>query len=530
MNPELLWWQRGVIYQIYPRSFADTNGDGIGDLRGITSRLDYLSGVLGVDALWLSPHYPSPQDDFGYDVADYTNVDPMYGTLADFDELVEEAHRRNLKVIVDFVPNHSSSAHPWFMESASSTTSSKRDWYVWRDPKPDGTPPNNWVSLFGGGAWEFHAPTGQYYLHTFLTSQPELNWRNPEVERALLDALRFWMERGVDGFRIDVASRIMKDPLYRDNPPAELVDSTSYKFNREWAATEHIHDGAHPDVHAAFRRIRSTLDEYTDRFSVGEIHEWDWAKWASYFGQADELHMPFNFAPLVAGSDADKLRDITLSMERALPPGGWPNWVAGNHDEKRIASRLGWKQSRVMAVLLLTLRGTPTLYYGDELGMVDLEIPADLQQDPYGRRVPGQGRDGCRTPMQWSRAPNAGFSPPATESTWLPIHPDHVHYNVESELVDQGSHLELYRRLLRWRRAEPSLHAGGIEVKPSPSKVLAYQRTHPTGKAIVVAANLSEEKVRFPLGGVVAVGTDYQREGKPFDGRLGAWEAVVVRP
>lgn len=526
---DLRWWQRGVIYQIYPRSFADGNGDGVGDLPGITSRLDYLSDVLGVDALWLSPHYPSPQDDFGYDVSDYMDVDPIYGTLEDFDRLLEEAHRRNLKVLVDFVPNHSSSTHPWFVESASSITNAKRDWYVWRDPKADGTLPNNWVSLFGGPAWELQPSTGQYYLHTFLASQPELNWRNPEVERAMLDGLRFWMDRGVDGFRIDVASRIMKDPLYRDNPPAEVMDPASYKFNPEWAATEHIHDSAHPDVHAAFRKIRSTLDQYVDRFAIGEIHEWDWEKWASYFGRGDELHMPFNFAPLVAGIDAGKLRDIAVSMERALPPGGWPNWVAGNHDEKRIATRLGWQQSRAMAVVLLTLRGTPTLYYGDEVGMVESEIPTDQQQDPYGRRVPGLGRDGCRTPMQWSPAPNAGFSPPATSTTWLPIHPGHVRDNVESERMDPASHLELYRRLLALRRSEPSLHGGGVEVLASPAKVLAYRRNHPSARPFAVAANLSAEAVRFPLDGEVAVGTDYEREGASFDGSLGAWEVVVLR-
>jgi alpha-glucosidase len=528
MTSQTLWWQRGVIYQIYPRSFADSNGDGIGDLRGIASRLDYLSKVLGIDAIWLSPHYPSPQDDFGYDVADYCGVDPMYGTLADFDHLVDEAHLRGVKVIVDFVPNHSSSAHPWFVESSSSIESPKRDWYLWRDLKADGSLPNNWVSFFGGPSWELDTKTGQSYLHSFLVSQPDLNWRNPEVEAAMLDALRFWMDRGVDGFRIDVAQLIMKDPLLRDNPPAKMIDPTSYKFNAEWAATEHIHDVAHEDIHSAFRKIRSTLNEYPDRFTVGEIHEWDWSRWASYFGKGDELHMPFNFAPLVAGIDPEKLREVAVSMERSLPPGSWPNWVAGNHDEKRIATRLGWEQSRAMAVLLLTLRGTPTLYYGDELGMVETDIPAPLQKDPYGRRVPGLGRDGCRTPMHWSPGKNAGFSPEETSTTWLPVHPDHERYNVESELGDPGSHLELYRRLLRLRRSEPALHAGDVEILQSPTEVLAYRRTHNSGKPFGVATNLSDEPARFPLDGVVAVGTDHEREGKSFDGSLGPWEAVVL--
>jgi len=529
MTDSLLWWQRGVIYQIYPRSFQDSNGDGVGDIPGIVSRLDYIAD-LGVDAIWLSPHYPSPQDDFGYDVADYTDVDPMYGTLADFDELVKEAHCRDLKVMVDFVPNHSSSRHPWFIESASEPTSLKRDWYVWRDPKPDGSPPNNWVSLFGGPAWEMDDTTGQYYLHSFLVSQPDLNWRNPELEREMLNVLRFWMDRGVDGFRIDVAQRCMKDPLLRDNPPVALLDPTAYKFNPEWAATDHIYDSADEDIHLLFRKFRAVLDEYPERFSIAEIHEWDWERWASYFGGGRGLHMPFNFAPLTAGIHADRLREIIISMERVLPAGAWPNWVVGNHDEKRIATRLGWEESLAMAVLLLTLRGTPTIYYGDEIGMVETEIPAHLQQDPYGRRVPGQGRDGCRTPMQWSAATHSGFSSPDTPSTWLPVHPDHVRHNVEMELGEPGSRLELYRRLLRLRRAQPALHGGAIEVLPSAAGVLSYRRSHPGGDSFVIVANLLETPARHDLEGKVVVGTDYQREGRTFAGELGPWEAVVLRP
>ena len=526
---ETLWWQRGVIYQVYPRSFQDSNGDGIGDIPGIISRLGYLAD-LGVDAIWLSPHYPSPQDDFGYDVADYVDVDPMYGTLADFNELVKEAHSLDLKVIVDYVPNHSSSQHPWFIESASSLTNPKRDWYLWRDAKPDGSLPNNWVSLFGGSGWEKDEKTGQYYFHSFLASQPDLNWRNPELVRAMLDVLRFWMDRGVDGFRIDVAQKCMKDPLLRDNPPAKAIDPTAYKFNAEWAATEHVYDTADPDIHLLFRKWRAVLDEYPERFSIGEIHEWDWDQWASYFGDGKELHMPFNFAPLPAGVDPDKLRDIITSMERSLPEGGWPNWVFGNHDERRMATRLGWKESGAMAVLLLTLRGTPTIYYGDEIGMVEADIPPERQLDPYGRRVPGQGRDGCRTPMQWSAAAHAGFSSPATESTWLPVHPDHLHTNVETELNDPGSRLALYRRLLRLRRANPALHSGAVEVLPSVSEVVAYRRSHPEGEPFVIAANLSSRNVKYAVDGEVVVSTNHELEGRPHGGELEPWEALVVRP
>ena len=525
---EPLWWQRGVIYQIYPRSFQDSNGDGVGDLPGIISRLDYLAD-LGVDAIWLSPHYPSPQEDFGYDVADYTGVDPMYGTLADFDQLVHEAHRRDLRVIIDFVPNHSSSHHPWFIDSASAVDSPKRDWYVWRDPKADGSAPNNWVSVFGGPAWEKDDRTGQYYLHSFLASKPDLNWRNPELEREMVEVLRFWMDRGVDGFRIDVAQRCMKDPLLRDNPPAALVDPTAYKFNPEWAATDHIYDAADPDIHLLFRKFRSVLDEYPERFSIAEIHDWDWERWASYFGDGQGLHMPFNFAPLTAGVDPGRLRAIIVGMEGALPSGAWPNWVLGNHDERRIATRLGREESAAMAVLLLTLRGTPTIYYGDEIGMVETDIPAELQQDPYGRRVPGQGRDGCRTPMQWSAADHAGFSASDTPSTWLPVHTDHAFHNVETESTDPASRLALYRRLLQVRRANPALHSGSVEVLPSVSQVVAFRRSHPDGDAFVVVVNLSTGPLDHAADGPIVVGTNHHREGDAFDGQLGPWEAVVVK-
>lgn len=521
----MLWWQKDVIYQIYPRSFADSNGDGIGDLPGITSRLGYLSSTLGVDAIWLSPHYPSPQDDFGYDVSDYCGVDPMYGTLDDFDTMVAEAHRLGLRVIVDYVINHSSDRHPWFIESAANDSNPKRDWYVWRDGKDNGSLPNNWVSFFGGPAWSKHPSTGQYYLHSFLSSQPDFNWRNPELAREMFDVLRFWMGRGVDGFRIDVAARAMKDPLLRDNPPAKVIDPKSFKFNPEWAATEHIYDGSHPDTHVLFRKLRNVLDEYPDRFSVGEIHDWDWERWASYFGDGDELHMPFNFALLVAGIDPQKIRAIIEGMERALPPGAWPNWVAGNHDDVRIATRLGGlDQARAMAVLLLTLRGTPTLYYGDELGMVELAVPPAQQRDPFGRRVPGLGRDGCRTPMQWTGEPGAGFT---TGDPWLPVNRDHVTVNVDTQLDDPASTLNLYRRLLDLRRAEPALSGGAVELIPSDPSILSYRRTSPEGRTLSVAANLSLDPAPHPLGGEVVLSTDPAR--RSLTPLLGPWEAVIVK-
>ncbi len=533
MSSDVVWWQAGVIYQIYPRSWVDADGDGVGDLVGIISRLDYLDDILGVDCVWLSPFYPSPQADFGYDVSDFCDVDPMYGTLEDFDRLVDEAHHRGLRVIIDFVPNHTSDRHPWFLDSRRALDSPRRDWYVWRDPTPRGRPPNNWVSNFGGPAWTFDEATGQYYLHSFLAEQPDLNWRNPEVERSMLEVLTFWMDHGVDGFRIDVAHRIAKDPLLRDNPTAD-VPSDGYKINPEFAAQRHVHDMADPDIHPLFRKIRRVVDGHPggrERYTVGEIHEYDWHRWASYYGEdLDELHQPYNFALLPAGLDPARIREAVAGIEEALPPGAWPSWVLGNHDEPRIVTRFGWEASKAAAVLLLTLRGTPTIYQGDEIGMEDLVIPAHRQQDPWGRRMPGFGRDGCRTPMQWTPDRHAGFSPPDTPSTWLPVHPDYPRRNVAAELDDPDSHLNLYRRLLAVRRARRSLALGDIELLGSDANPLIYRR-HLVGETpLWVALNLSDRDVELtpPRPGRVLVATDRRREGRPTPPVLRAWEAIVV--
>jgi glycosidase len=341
----------------------------------------------------------------------------------------------------------------------------------------------------------------------------------------MFDVLRFWMDRGVDGFRIDVAARAMKDPFLRSNPPAKVIDPKAFKFNPEWAATEHIYDGTHPDTHILFRQLRKVLNEYPDRYAVGEIHEWNWEKWASYFGEGDELHQTYNFALLMTGVDAPKIRALIEGMEGALPPGAWPNWVAGNHDEVRIATRLGGlDQARAMAVLLLTLRGTPTIYYGDELGMPELPVPPQKQQDPFGRRVPGLGRDGCRTPMQWTPAPWAGFS---TAKPWLQCHPEYSTVNVATQLDDPASTLSLYRRLLKLRRHEPSLSVGAIELISSDPSVLSYRRTSSEGATISIAANLSPDSAPHPLEGALVISTDFSRSAlTPI---LGPWEAIVVR-
>ena len=494
-----LWWQTGVVYQIYPRSYQDSNQDGLGDLAGIIQRLDYLSGTLGVDAIWLSPFYPSPMADFGYDVADYENVDPMFGSLADFDRLAAEAHRRNLRIIIDFVPNHTSDQHPWFLESRSSRDNPKRDWYFWRDAKPDGSLPNNWLSLFGGKAWEYDEKTHQYYLHIFLKEQPDLNWRNPEVKAAMLGALRFWMERGVDGFRLDVAHFIMKDPELRDNPPNPDIANAEFTAG-EYPSQLHIHDIAHPDVHKVFREIRQLLDSYSQdqpRYSVGEIHLFDWKEWAKYYGEKlDELHMPFNFAFIRRTPWNPKaIQAVVEEIEKAVPPGAWPNYVMGNHDEPRLASRFGKEQVRVAAMLLLTLRGTPTLYQGDELGMENVEIPLDKQKDPFGLRVPGSGRDLCRTPMQWTGDENAGFSSAGVE-TWLPVSPKYKAENVAVELQDPSSVLNLYRRLLALRKTTPALNRGSYQTAgEATDECLSFIR-EAEGRTFLITLNFTGKEIQ----------------------------------
>jgi alpha-glucosidase len=490
----LLWWQRGVIYQIYPRSFQDTNGDGVGDLAGIIARLDYLSETLGVDAIWLSPFYPSPMADFGYDVADYVDVHPLFGDLPTFDRLVAEAHRRELKIIIDFVPNHSSDQHPWFLESRSSRDNPKRDWYVWRDPKPDGSPPNNWLAAFGGIAWEWDEATQQYYLHSFLKEQPDLNWRNPAVKQAMFDVVRFWLDRGVDGFRIDVAHLVMKDPDLRDNPPNPDYHPAPGQ-ERPYESQLHVYDRAHPDVHEVYRDLHRLLDSYSldrPRMMIGEIHEFSWPVWATYYGSSlDEFHLPFNFGLINIDWDACQVRAVVDGVEAATQGmAAWPNYVLGNHDEHRIATRAGSDQAGVAMMLLLTLRGTPTTYYGDEIAMHDVPIPPEMIQDPFEILSPelGQGRDPERTPMQWDAGPNAGFCPPDVRP-WLPIATDYPEINVAVEEPNPHSMLTLTCSLLRLRRSEPALHGGRYRpIDDLPDDCFVYVREH-ADRTLLIALN-----------------------------------------
>jgi alpha-glucosidase len=490
--PENTWWKRGIVYQIYPRSFQDTNGDGIGDLKGIRQRLDYLAW-LGVDAIWISPIYPSPMADFGYDVADYCGIDPIFGTLEDFDRLVEEAHARGLKLILDFVPNHTSDQHPWFLESRSSRTSPKRDWYIWRDAKPDGSPPNNWISNFGGSAWEWDEATGQYYYHAFLKEQPDLNWRNPEVRKAMYDTLRFWLTRGVDGFRVDVIWHLIKDAEFRDNPPNPGYQPNQAEINRFLQ----VYSADQPEVHDVVSEMRNVLEEYPERVLIGEIYL-PLERVVAYYGQDLEgAHLPFNFQLIHMAWNAREIATLVKEYETAIPEGGWPNWVLGNHDQPRIGARIGQQQARVAAMLLLTLRGTPTMYYGDEIGIGKVEIPPEAVQDPWEKNEPGLGlgRDPERTPMHWDASAQGGFT---SGRPWLPLDPSHASCNVEAQSKDPTSILTLYRRLIEFRRRHLALSVGSYTSLGSEGDLLVYEREHRTER-LLIALNLGHKPRTVPV-------------------------------
>jgi alpha-glucosidase len=518
------WWQHGIVYQIYPRSFQDSNGDGVGDLRGILERLDYLQW-LGVTSVWISPFYPSPMADFGYDVMDYNGVDPVFGSLADFDRLVAEMHRRDLKLILDFVPNHTSDQHPWFKESRASRTSAKRAWYVWRDPAPGGGPPSNWLSEFGGPAWTFDAQTGQYYYHAFLSQQPDLNWREPEVQHALHDVLRFWLARGVDGFRVDAIHMLVEDEELRDNPPNPMWREGMSPARR----LIRVNTTDQPLTHELITGMRRVADEFEDRVLIGEAYL-PIDRLMLYYGERlSGFHLPFNFHLLSTPWNADAIAELVRQYEAALPPGAWPNWVLGNHDRPRIASRVGASQARLAAMLLLTLRGTPTLYYGDEIGMQDVPVPPERMQDTWGKIVRGFGRDPCRTPMQWDAAPGAGFS---RATPWLPLHPDAATVNVADQRDDPASMLDLYRALLRLRRDEPALAIGGYETVAADRDVLSYVRTH-EGRRVVVALNFAADARSAPLPGrtakiLLSTYRDEAGEETPAVLALRAFEGIVA--
>ena len=491
------WWQHAVFYEIYPRSFADSDNNGVGDLNGVDSKLDYLKD-LGVDAIWITPFFPSPQVDFGYDVSDYNNIDPMYGTLKDFDHLMADANQRKIRVILDLVVNHTSDQHPWFKESRSSRTNPKRDWYIWRDGKGPGQPPNNWLSTFGTAAWTFDSKTNQYYYHYFYPEQPDLNWRNPAVEKAMLEVTRFWYKRGVAGFRLDAVDTLFEDPALTDNPVIPGKD----KFGRP--AMQEIHNKKLPEVHDAMRKLRSTADEY-GAVLIGETWTTDVAELKDYYGaKNDELQMPMDLMMTnFTGLSADQYRKHIAAVNAA---GHWPVYVITNHDIVRSYTRYGDGThdddiAKMMAALYLTLRGSAILYYGEEIGMQnnDPKRKEDVQ-DPEGKvGWPEEiGRDGERTPMQWTDGVNGGFS--ATKP-WLPVPPSAATHNVSSEMKDPNSVLSFYRRLLALRRKEPALLDGDyLAMKESDPNVLAYARRH-KDESVLVVLNMSgaEQKVKLDL-------------------------------
>ncbi|MCP5096747.1 MAG: DUF3459 domain-containing protein [Chloroflexi bacterium] len=537
MNREPLWWEKGIVYQIYPRSYQDSNGDGIGDLNGIYQRLDHIQ-KLNVDAVWLSPIYPSPMHDFGYDVADYVGINPMFGTMADFDQLLAAVHARGMKLIIDLVPNHSSDEHEWFIESRSSRNNPKRDWYIWRDPAPDGGPPNNWLSFFGGPAWTFDQQTGQYYLHQFVTQQPELNYRHPDVLPAMLDAMRFWLGKGVDGFRVDVIWLMMKDPEFRDEPI-----NPDWKGGDPHGSLQHIYTQNLPEVHELIQKMRAVMDEYNERVMIGEIYlPFDeLATYSGPEGARNECHLPFNFHLIYdAKWDAQDVQRLVEEYEASLAADMWPNWVLGNHDQHRIATRVGIDQARVANMLLLTLRGTPTTYYGEELGMENVPIPPRFVQDPAAVKQPEiahiVGRDPERTPMQWDGSVHAGFSR-ETAVPWLPVADDYQTRNVAVQEQDESSMLHFYRALAGLRRAEPSLHVGAYQSVPSGHEhVYAYKRTAPDADAFLVLLNFSAQVAEVDVSGVgqtavIAIATSMNRSGEVMLNavKLNANEGLLLR-
>ena len=517
------WWQRGIVYQIYPRSFMDSNGDGTGDLPGIEQRLDYLSW-LGVDAIWISPIFPSPMADFGYDVSDYTDVHPIFGTLADLDRLVHAAHARQIRVLLDFVPNHTSDQHPWFVESRRSREDPRRHWYLWSAGRPDGAPPNNWLSVFGGGAWQHDPTTDQFYYHAYLKEQPDLNWRNPAVRAAMGDVLRFWLDRGIDGFRIDALRQVIKDDQQRDNPP----DPSWRPGQSPYASLLPVYTTDRPELMDVITELRAISDAYPERLLIGEMYL-PIERLVTYYGTDGRgLHLPFNFHLILTAWQARTIGALVETYEAALPAGAWPNWVLSNHDRSRLASRVGAAQARVAAMLLLTLRGTPTLYQGDELGMHDVPIPPEAVQDPVERNLPGLGlgRDPERTPMQWDGGPNAGFAAPAARP-WLPLASDYRTMNVASEQTDPRSMLSLYRQLIQLRRALPALTVGSYRTLHMDDQVLAYAR-----EDVRVALNLSDQPCSLPaaVGAGAEVVLSTYLDGAADPRRLRPDEGVILRP
>ncbi|HET9048186.1 MAG TPA: alpha-glucosidase family protein [Chiayiivirga sp.] len=496
------WWRGAVIYQIYPRSFLDTNGDGIGDLPGIVERLDYIAD-LGVDAIWISPFFTSPMADFGYDIADFRGVDPMFGGLDDFDRVLHTAHALGLKVMIDQVLSHCSSAHAWFQESRQSRDNPKADWFVWADPKPDGSPPNNWLSLFGGVAWTWEPRRSQYYLHNFLPSQPDLNFHNPEVRAAQLDNLKFWLDRGVDGFRLDSINFPYHDARLRDNPakPAHLRTGRGFSPDNPYAYQYHIHNNTQPENLGLLEDVRALLDRYDDVGALGEISSEDSLATTAEYCNARRLHMAYSFELLTEDGSARHIRSTVEALESRMHE-GWPCWAVSNHDVQRAVSRWGESRAddalaRQLIALVCSLRGAVCLYQGEELGLPEAELPFEALRDPYGKAFwPNfKGRDGARTPMPWTDATNAGFS---SSKPWLPVPEAHRARNVTAQQADPASVLNAARAFLAWRKTQPTLVQGSIRFLEAPEPVLAFVREY-EGVRLLAVFNLSPHAAAFTL-------------------------------
>jgi alpha-glucosidase len=480
MSSNVKWWQEGVIYQIYPRSFFDSNDDGVGDLRGIICKLGYLKW-LGITAIWLNPINNSPMKDGGYDISNYLGIDPLFGHMDDFDELIDEIHRLEMKLILDFVPNHTSHEHPWFRESKLSRDNDKSDWYIWKDPLPGGGAPNNWLSNFGGPAWTYDINRNQYYYHAFHSSQPDLNWRNSQVQKAMLDSMKFWLDKGVDGFRVDVIWHIIKDEEFRDNPiyPDYGPHMAPHRKLLE------VYSSDRPEVHEIIEMMRHVLDGYENRMMVGEIYL-PLERLVAYYGSEGKgVHMPFNFSLFHTPWNPLEMANVIDSYEAQLPDHGWPNWVLGNHDFPRLASRIGDSDIRLACLLLLTLRGTPTIYYGEEIGMHDVHIPEEEIQDCFEKNVPkmGLGRDPQRTPFLWNNLSNAGFS---KVKPWLRIEADYELKNLQVQLEDPKSLLYLYRKLIYLRKDLNVLVSGDYKCEFVSENIFFYSRSTRDQKIFVL--------------------------------------------
>ncbi|MDW7550737.1 alpha glucosidase [Pseudoalteromonas sp. SCSIO 43201] len=499
------WWKGAVIYQIYPRSFQDSNADGIGDLKGIIHRLDYIKS-LGVDAVWVSPFFKSPMKDFGYDISDYRDVDPMFGAIEDFDELINQAHERDIKIIIDQVLSHTSNQHPWFIESRENKINDKADWYVWADAKPDGSPPNNWLSIFGGVAWQWEPRRCQYYLHNFLTEQPDLNFHNPDVRKAVLDNVEFWLKKGVDGFRLDAINFCFHDQQLRDNPakPVALRQGRGFSEDNPYAFQYHYYNNTQPENLAFMEEIRALLDRYPGTVSLGEISSEDSLQtMAEYTADDNKLHMGYSFELLTRDYSAKYIRDTVSRLESVMTE-GWPCWAFANHDVERVASRwstnslVNNEQVKMLTALLGSLRGSVCMYQGEELGLGEAAVAFEELQDPYGITFwPNfKGRDGCRTPMPWTKAkPHAGFS---EAKPWLPVSNEHSERAVDEQVQDNNSTLSYYQAFLRWRGAQPALKTGEIEFIDTPEPVLAFYRKVDE-QTLLCVFNLADTQQAFTL-------------------------------